>query len=521
MRRLHNIDRSGGVDLRYACRRVLYPDDLLSEVQHLARFGITQIDLRTGVATWTDHVYRLYGWQVGEVEPSVETLLSRVYPGDDKRVRAAFSRASKAQAHSPLEFRIVRPDGELRTLQVRVKLFSDATGVPVRMLCTTIDITEHKETAARLVFTDRMASVGTLAAGVAHEINNPLAFISANLELIATELGEPLSADIHTLLGETRVGVERIRNIVRGLNAFSRTDEDQRAPISVEQVLDLAVLMAGPQIRHRAQLERASSPLPEVVANQATLGQVFLNILVNATEAIPEGEVERQTISISTRTDDAGWAVIEIRDTGCGIPREIRGQIFDPFFTTKPVGKGTGLGLSICHGIVRSLGGEIGFTSSPGAGTTFTIALPPAVAPARATPEPVVMETPVVAAQLTKVMIIDDEVVFANALRRLLGRDHHQITIVHTGQEALARIAAGERFDAILCDLMMPAMSGMEVHQKIVAAAPEQAERMIFLTGGAFSPLAKQFLDRANNLWFDKPCDLQALRSAILRVARR
>ena len=502
---------------------MLYPDDLLSEVQRLVRFGITQMDLRTGTAAWSDEVYRLYGWEVGEVEPKLETLLSRVYPGDEKRVRAAFDRARKAQAQSTLEFRIVRPDGELRTLQVRAKLFSDGKGVPIRMLCTTIDITEHKETAARLVFTDRMASVGTLAAGVAHEINNPLAFISAHLELISTELGDPLSAEIHTILDETRVGVERIRNIVRGLNAFSRTDDDQRAPISVEQVLDLAVLMAGPQIRHRAQLVRASGPLPEVVANQATLGQVFLNILVNATEAIPEGQVDRQTISIAARTDDAGWAIVEIRDTGCGIPREIRGQIFDPFFTTKPVGTGTGLGLSICHGIVRSLGGEIGFTTTPGAGSTFTIALPPAVAPARATPEPVVMETPVEATQRahTKVMIIDDEVVFANALRRLLGRDHHQITIVHEGQEALARIAAGERFDAILCDLMMPAMSGMEVHEKILGLAPDLAERMIFLTGGAFSPLAKQFLDRANNLWFDKPCDLQALRSAILRVARR
>ncbi|MEO7097126.1 MAG: ATP-binding protein [Polyangiales bacterium] len=500
---------------------MLYPDDLLSEVQRLARFGITQMDVRTGVATWSDEVYRLYGWEIGEVEPKLEALMSRVYPGDEKRVRAAFARAHKAQAQSPLEFRIVRPDGELRSLQVRAKLFSDAAGVPIRMLYTTIDITEHKETAARLVFTDRMASVGTLAAGVAHEINNPLAFISAHLELITNEA--PLTADAQTMLAETRGGVERIRNIVRGLSAFSHTGEDRHTPTSVEQVLDLAALMAGPQIRHRAQLERASGALPEVIANQATLGQVFLNILINATEAIPEGQVDRNTISISTRTDDAGWAVVEIRDTGCGIAPEIRGQIFDPFFTTKPIGKGTGLGLSICHGIVRSLGGEIGFISSPGAGTTFTIALPPAVAPAQAIPEPIEMATPLLVTQhaQSKVMIIDDEVVFANALRRLLGRDNHQITIVHEGREALARIAAGERFDAILCDLMMPAMSGMELHEKIVAIAPDLAERMIFLTGGAFSPLAKQFLDRANNLWFDKPCDLQALRSAIVRVARR
>ena len=120
------------------------------------------MDLRTGAATWSDEVYRLYGWEVGEVEPTLETLLSRVYPGDEKRVRSAFDRAPKAQ--SPLEFRIVRPDGELRTLQVRAKLFFDDNSVLIRMLCTTIDITEHKETAARLVFTDRMASVGTLAA---------------------------------------------------------------------------------------------------------------------------------------------------------------------------------------------------------------------------------------------------------------------------------------------------------------------------------------------------------------------
>lgn len=500
---------------------MLYPDELLREVQRLARFGISQIDLKTGVAVWTDPVYELYGWEVGAVEPRLETLLTRVYPGDEKVVRAAFERAKKAPSQSPLEFRIVRPDGEIRTVQVRAKLFRDSAGVPVRMLCTVSDISEHKATAARLVFTDRMASVGTLAAGVAHEINNPLAFISANLELVESELGAPASADVRAMLAETRTGVERIRTIVKGLGAFARADEDQRAPLSIEQVLDLAVLVTGPQIRHRAQLVRVAGPAPEVIANQATLGQVFINILVNATEAIPEGGVERNTIAISTRTDEAGWAVIEIRDTGRGIAREIREQIFDPFFTTKPVGQGTGLGLSICHGIVRSLGGEIGLTSSPG-GTTFTIALPPAVAPTRAAPETPPVAPPVaVSAAATKVLIIDDEVVFAHALRRLLGRDHHRITIVHTGHEALARLAAGERFDVILCDLMMPAMSGMEVHQKVVALAPEQAARMIFLTGGAFSPLAKQFLEGSNNPWFDKPCDLQALRSAILRVASK
>jgi CheY-like chemotaxis protein len=287
----------------------------------------------------------------------------------------------------------------------------------------------------------------------------------------------------------------------------------------VQRVLELALLMTDNQIRHRAQLVRAYGPMPNVVANQATLAQVFLNLLINAAEAIPEGETERHSITVSTRTDSAGWAIIEIRDTGRGIAREIQNQIFDPFFTTKPIGKGTGLGLSICHGIIRSIGGELGFTTSPGAGTVFRVALPPAVAPVRelappAEPPPVTEKT-----APTRLLIVEDEIVFAHALRRLLQRDKHSITIVHEGKEALARAESGERFDVIVCDLMMPAMSGMELHAKLSVIAPDQAARVIFLTGGAFSPMAKQFLERVPNAWFEKPCDLEQLRAAILRVS--
>jgi len=498
---------------------VLSPDDLLSEVQQLARFGISEIDLLTDVMRWSDGMYRMYGWEPGEVTPSLTTLLTRIHPIDAASVRSMYERARKnlPAAIAPLEFRIVQPDGELRTVQVRTKVTRDASGAPIAMLCTTTDVSEHRETAARLVFTDRMASIGTLAAGVAHEINNPLAFISAHLDLIAHELGATEQA---SLLGEMRKGVDRITTIVRGLQAFSRTDEERRAPLDLEHVLELAVVMAGTQIRHRAELVRSYAALPPVVANQATLGQVFLNILVNATEAIPEGQVDRHTITIRARTDAAGWAIIEIADTGRGIAREIQPQIFDPFFTTKPIGAGIGLGLSICHGIVRSLGGELGFTSELGKGSVFRIALPPAASPVRAPAPAVVAPLPTLTARAkTRVLIIDDEVVFANALRRLLARDGHQLTIAHHGKDAIARAEAGERFDAILCDLMMPAMSGMEVFSRLKAIAPEQAARMIFLTGGAFSASAKRFLDQMTNSWFDKPCDLVALRAAILRVA--
>jgi signal transduction histidine kinase/CheY-like chemotaxis protein len=440
-----------------------------------------------------------------------------VYPADVERVRTQLRRSIRVQPLEPIEFRIVWPSGQLRTVQIRARLITDERGEPRQFIGATHDITDHKDTTARLVFTDRMASVGALAGGVAHEINNPLAFISAHLELITDELGPTPPGDIASLLADARGGVDRIKNVVRGLQAFSSHDDGARTAVDLPRVLDLAVLMTANQIRHRALLVREDRPLPQVLAHSATLTQVFTNLLINAAEAIPEGDTEHHRVSITMRTDDAGWAIIEIRDTGRGIPREIQNQIFDPFFTTKPIGKGTGLGLSICHGVVGSLGGELSFTTAPGAGTVFHVALPPAGAqprPPEPPPEPAVAPRP-----RTRVLIIDDEVVFAHALRRLLSKDKHQLSIIHDGREAIARAEAGDRFDAIVCDLMMPAMSGMELYDQLTAVAPEQAARMIFLTGGAFSPAAKEFLARVPNRWFEKPCDLDVLRAAIARVA--
>ena len=203
----HNIDPGSGVDLGYACGLVSYPGDLIRDVQELARFGITQWDLATGVVVWSDEQFRIHGWEPGEVTPGLEALLQRVDPADVGRVGQGFERARRGHTASAIEYRIIRPDGALCTLQARTRVLVDERGAPLHMLTTTTDITEHEETAARIVLTDRMASVGTLAAGVAHEINNPLAFISAHLELITEGLGEPLPGEVGLMLGETRQGV--------------------------------------------------------------------------------------------------------------------------------------------------------------------------------------------------------------------------------------------------------------------------------------------------------------------------
>ena len=489
---------------------------LLEEVQALARLGIWEWNPVTNQLYWSDELYQILGLAPRAIAPSFEALLARVHPDDLVSVEHYFSRARRERCTLELEYRIVRTTDEIRTLQARARSTFDETGGLARIVGTDRDITEARDREARLAFSNRMASVGTLAGGVAHEINNPLATIATHLALIAEH---PAPRIDDAVLGEAHAAVERIRDVVRGLAAFSRADEDHRDSLDVERVLDLAISMAGNELRHRARLLAQYGGPPCVRANEARLGHVFLNLLVNAADAIPEGHADHNEICVTTRTDDAGWAVVEIRDSGAGIPRHIQGRIFDPFFTTKPLGEGSGLGLSICHGIVRSLGGEITFHSEVGKGSTFRVALPPTAEPPRKRPS---AGPPVCTiGQRGRVLIVDDEVAFARALRRLLASEH-DVAMVTSGHDALARLRTGERFDAILCDLMMPEMTGVDLHVALSDLAPDQAERIIFVTGAAFSPTSQHFLENITNLCFEKPCDLQELRAAVRqRVAGR
>jgi PAS domain S-box-containing protein len=483
---------------------------LLAEAQALSHLGIWEWDAAQKRLYWSDELYRIFGLAPGEVAPSFDALLARVHADNAADVKQHLARAERERGPLALEYRIERPDGELRTLQGRLQSTFDEAGALVRILGTEQDVTDTKDLAQRLVLSDRMISIGTLAGGMAHEINNPLATISAYLDLL-TEHPEARQSD--ALVAEARGAIDRIRNIMRGLTAFSRADQDVRTPIDVERVLELAIGMAGNEVRHRARLVRHFGGTPPVQANEARLGHVFINLLVNAAESIPEGQADRHEIHVTTRTDDAGWAVVEIRDSGAGIPREVQDRIFDPFFTTKPVGKGTGLGLSISHGIVRSLGGEILVRSEVGRGSTFSVSLPPSKEAPRSSPA---IRLPAVEEDERRghVLIVDDEVAFANSLRRLLSSEH-MVSIVANGREALTRIQAGERFDVILCDLMMPEMTGSDLYAALTEQAPDQARRIIFITGGAFSPAAQQFLERVPNPCFEKPCDIQKLRASI------
>ncbi|HLU66516.1 MAG TPA: response regulator [Kofleriaceae bacterium] len=379
---------------------------------------------------------------------------------------------------------------------------------------------ERRREPARLAQSERMAALGTLAAGMAHEINNPLTYVLlflAQAKQLLRRAGGQLDAvgldQLDGLLSGAIEGAERIRGITSGIRAFSRLDEDRRVPIDVRTAIDDAVRLVSHEIRQRARLICDLGDCPPVLGSEGRLGQVFINLLTNAFQALPPGQASAHEIRIQSGTDENGWAVVEIADTGTGIPDHLIGRIFEPFFTTKPVGEGTGLGLSISHGIVRSLGGELQVASRVGSGTTFRVRLPPT------TPAPIPGRRPPPAAAAAagprrRVLVVDDEPAVGSALARVLSTEH-DVATASSGLDALALLARDTRFDVILCDLHMPDMTGMELHAELERSQPDLARRMIFMTGGAFTEESRRFIEAPGRRLLTKPIDLDAIRSLI------
>lgn len=354
----------------------------LALAQEVAHVGSWAWDVASGEVSWSPELYRVLGLELGAVKPTPELFFRNVHPEDLAAARQALDRAVRDTGTLDSEYRIRTDAGEVRAVHARGQVLLDERGAPSKLIGTVQDVTEGKQLQAKLAHVERMASLGTLAGGVAHEVNNPLAYVISNLRFLDEELGA-LSAELpperleeaRAALRETREGADRVRRIVRDLQAFSRADE-QSGPVALERVLELAIKIAWSEIRQRARLVKDYAPVPPVAGSETRLGQVFLNLLVNAAHAIAPGAVEQNEIRIATRMEGDDRVAVEVRDTGCGIAAEARGRVFEPFYTTKPVGMGTGLGLSICHGIVTSLGGKITLESEVGRGTTFRVVLP-------------------------------------------------------------------------------------------------------------------------------------------------
>ncbi|MCC6811441.1 MAG: response regulator [Deltaproteobacteria bacterium] len=374
------------------------------------------------------------------------------------------------------------------------------------------DVTAAKSAQAQLMVADRMVSVGTLAAGVAHEINNPLAVLIANLGFAAKAIADAGTdaLGLREALSDAQEAAERIRMVVRDLKLFSRADEDKRGPVDVQLVMESTLRMTWNEIRFRARLVKDYGVVPMVDANESRLGQVFMNLVVNAAQAIPEGNANKNEIRITTKLDPSGKVVVEIRDTGTGIPPDVVSRIFEPFFTTKPVGVGTGLGLSICRNLITAMGGEIQVESRVSVGTVFRIVLPASAGEGDVPFAKTIIPT----GRRGRILVVDDEPALGKALHRVISQDH-DVEVMTSAKEALARVVAGERYDIILCDVMMPEMNGMDLYEALARVDAASAQRMIFITGGAFTQRAREFLSRVPNQRLDKPFDEQGLRHTL------
>ncbi len=344
------------------------------------------------------------------------------------------------------------------------------------------------QTRDNLVRSERLAGLGRLSASIGHEINNPLSYVIGNLNYVCDELADDQSvrqdALIEGAIRDALGGAERIRKIVGELRAFNLASErDARRGVDVVEGLEAAIKLARGEIRHRAHLEREYSSLPKVMADPTKLAQVFVNVLVNAAQAIPEERTVKgeARIVLGTRLLGDGRVAVEIKDTGVGIEEDVRQRLFEPFFTTKAGDRGTGLGLFVSLGIVSGFGGNIEVESRIGEGTTVRILLPawygiepePETAPLRS----------IRRLENRRLLVVDDDVLVARTLARQLSG--HHVEVVLSGQAALDRLSAsGRSFDLVLCDLMMPDMTGMDVYETVEQRYPELAERFVFVSGG-------------------------------------
>jgi len=448
-----------------------------------------------------------------------------VHPDDRQRAQADLEEHVSGRRRAFLsEFRLPAPDGQWRWILAAGRaVVRDPKGRATRLAGTATDITEAKRLQERLREADRLAGVGTLAAGVAHEINNPLSYVTANLavldealgRLAGTVRGDPAGSagarEMRQALREAMDGARRVRGIVQALRQFAQPGRgEERRPVDVRAEIEAAVGMARNEIAQRARLlVEIPDELPPVEAAPHELGQVFVNLLVNAAQAIPEGHASDNEIRIVARAS-GDRVQVEVRDSGSGILPADLAHIFDPFFTTKRAEAGTGLGLSVCHGIVKALGGTIDVESTPGKGTTFRVSLP--ARREEAAPSPGAAASAPAPARRGKVLVVDDEALVGKSLARLLAA--HEVTVLTSPLEALSRAAKGERWDVVLCDLMMPEMSGMDLEERLSEMAPDLVPHIVYLTGGAFTERSRTFL-AAGRPHLEKPVDPTVLRAQV------
>ena len=374
--------------LRASEARLRRSEEHLERAQALAEVGSGEFDFTTGAGYWSPQVYRIFGLAPGAVPATNEVFHDIVHPDDRARLDENRLRQERGEIVPRCEYRIVRPDGEVRRILRMGDVTFDAAGRPARYLITIQDVTELREAERQrdefqrqMLHTQRLEALGTLAGGIAHDLNNTLVPVLALAKLMLKD--RPEGEERRNLEVIQRAG-EQARDLVRRVLAFARKGPIERKPVDLRAVVDDALKMLRVSVPPRIAIEERLGAVAPVLADAGQIHQVVVNLVTNAAQAIGERD-GTISISLGTRPGDPGSIRLAVADDGPGMSDAVQARVFEPFFSTKGIGAGSGLGLSIVHGIVTGHGGSVAVDSRPGRGARFTVDLPAATTPSAMT----------------------------------------------------------------------------------------------------------------------------------------
>jgi PAS domain S-box-containing protein len=522
--RKQNLELEQRVEERTAALRTTLSDQQARErwfstTMRSIADAVVSVDRKGAIAFMNPAAGRLLGASFAEVTGRpARALIHIVDPERGEPVECPLERVLREQKAVQLaEATLKLPGSQLQIADSAAPVVDNGELLGAVMVFR--DVTAARAAEKQLAVAERMASLGTLAAGVAHEINNPLFVVMANADFIMERL-EALSTHIDRALGDEMARAQRdllsaaarIRQIVSDLKTFSRPEGGTGASCDLHDAVAWAVRATAHEFRGRAAVLVDSGPVSPVAADETRIGQILVNLLLNAAQAIPPGHAETNRVTVTTRTDQLGNALIDISDTGPGMPPSLVARIFEPFFTTKPVGVGTGLGLAICRGLVGSVGGELWVHSRLGVGSTFHVRLPTAREAQRAT----LPSLQARARSRARVLLVDDDELVLHAIARALSA--HTVVTQSDPRSALALLSVDHEFDVILCDMLMPGLTGVQFYDALLRQNPTLARRLVFMTGGIAEGSAAELLASVPNERLQKPFGAGELEAAVQRI---
>jgi len=464
--------------------------------------------------------------RVGETTLEDRPYLQFIHVDDRPQVAEWLDRVLRGSRQPPFECRLSQSDSYTRLIEL--------TGAAFRFLQEAViifgrDVTERKRSEASLLQADRLASLGMLAGGMAHSLNNPLTYVLLNLDDLTKKLPSLAGdseqiADAVARMTEALEGAERMASIVKRMRNLARTDDSEIRTIDLTTVLESVVEIVGNEMHHRGRLITEFSAVQPVLANESRVEQVCLGLVLFAARMLPEDTAKTNQVRLSLYSNELQHAVIEIVCEGVHLDESQLGVLFEPFAPSDEA-RTAGFGLNVCHSLVEQLGGQVHAQSIPGLGLSLTVTLPCTKPSYSTEPPPSSAQQssnpPIGELGSAKILVIDDDPGVGRALRLML-EDEHDVTCFTSPREGLRALLQDQSYDLVFCDLMMPELTGIDIYQVLRFNRPGYETRLVFMTGGAFTASAKRFLSQVPNARIEKPFNLKALQRMVQRsIAKR